>query len=141
MSDTNNNAAGGSKAPSHIAYHVTDRDGGKGFWSRIGAAWTHQDGKGCTIQLEVAQSGGCSGARPTTSDIGQHMSNTIETIRQRRSMICYRNLKRYSTDEPETNLVDLLADAMHWCDQVGNDFDDILERARNHHWAETNGVE
>jgi hypothetical protein len=42
------------KAPTHIAYHVRDRgEGQKGFWTRIGAAWAHGDGKGFNIQLEV----------------------------------------------------------------------------------------
>ena len=44
----------GSKSPSHIVYHVRDREGGKGFWTRIGSAWAHQDGKGFNVQLEVA---------------------------------------------------------------------------------------
>ncbi|QDV90566.1 hypothetical protein RAS2_16460 [Phycisphaerae bacterium RAS2] len=43
-----------SKAPSHVAYHVRDREGGNGFWTRIGAAWAHADGKGFNVQLEVA---------------------------------------------------------------------------------------
>jgi hypothetical protein len=34
--DSNNNA---SKAPTHIAYHIRDNEGGKGYWTRIGAAW------------------------------------------------------------------------------------------------------
>jgi hypothetical protein len=42
----------GSKSPSHIAYHVRDREGGKGFWTRIGSAWAHQDGKGFNVQLD-----------------------------------------------------------------------------------------
>jgi hypothetical protein len=42
----------GSKSPSHIAYHVRDRDGGKGFFTRIGAAWQHKDGKGFNVQLD-----------------------------------------------------------------------------------------
>lgn len=41
-----------SKAPSHIAYHVRDREGGKGFWTRIGSVWAHQDGKGFNVQLD-----------------------------------------------------------------------------------------
>ncbi|GIK18968.1 MAG: hypothetical protein BroJett004_25190 [Planctomycetota bacterium] len=49
MSDTNTNA---SKAPTHIAYQVRDREGKKGFWTRIGSAWPHNDGKGFNIQLE-----------------------------------------------------------------------------------------
>lgn len=42
----------GSKTPSHIAYHVRDREGGKGFFTRIGAAWQHKDGKGFNVQLD-----------------------------------------------------------------------------------------
>jgi hypothetical protein len=53
MTDTKPNDTG-SKAPSHTAYHVRDREGGKGFWTRIGSAWAHQDGKGFNVQLEVA---------------------------------------------------------------------------------------
>lgn len=50
MSDTNQTT---SKAPSHVAYQVRDREGKKSFWTRIGAAWQHADGKGFNIQLEV----------------------------------------------------------------------------------------
>ena len=40
------------KAPTHIAYHV--RDGkDKGFFTRIGAAWQHKDGKGFNIQIDM----------------------------------------------------------------------------------------
>jgi hypothetical protein len=53
MSDTNPNSTAGSKSPSHIAYHVRDREGGKGFWTRIGSVWPHQDGKGFNVQLDV----------------------------------------------------------------------------------------
>jgi hypothetical protein len=42
----------GGTAPSYIAYQVRDRDGEKGFFTRIGAAWVHGDGKGFNIQLE-----------------------------------------------------------------------------------------
>jgi hypothetical protein len=42
------------KAPSHIVYHVRDREGQKSFWTRIGSAWAHADGKGFNVQLEVA---------------------------------------------------------------------------------------
>jgi hypothetical protein len=42
-----------SKLPSHIAYHVRDRgEGKKAFWTRIGSAWAHADGKGFSIQIE-----------------------------------------------------------------------------------------
>lgn len=38
--------------PKLIAYHVAAR-GEKSFWTRIGAAWDHEDGKGLTIQLDL----------------------------------------------------------------------------------------
>jgi hypothetical protein len=50
--DAKTNEAAGSKMPSHIVYHVRDREGGKGFWTRIGSAWAHSDGKGFNVQLE-----------------------------------------------------------------------------------------
>lgn len=47
---TNNDAS--AKMPSHIVYQVRDREGRKGFWTRIGSAWPHQDGQGFNVQLE-----------------------------------------------------------------------------------------
>ena len=41
------------KSPTHIAYHVRERVGDKGYWTRIGAAWQHKDGKGFNVQLDV----------------------------------------------------------------------------------------
>ena len=52
--DAQTKETAGSKSPSHIAYHVRDREGGKGFWTRIGSAWAHADGKGFNVQLDVA---------------------------------------------------------------------------------------
>ncbi len=49
MSNTNSTPA---KTPSHIAYQVRDRNGGKGFWTRIGSVWAHADGQGFNVQLE-----------------------------------------------------------------------------------------
>jgi len=46
-------AGAAPKAPTHIAYHVRDREGGKGFWTRIGSAWPHADGKGFNIQIDT----------------------------------------------------------------------------------------
>ena len=55
MSDTNTETKPAGKAPSHVVYHVRDRgEGQKSFWTRIGSAWAHGDGKGFNIQLEVA---------------------------------------------------------------------------------------
>ena len=42
-----------SKAPSHIAWHVRDRQSGDAIWTRIGSAWQHADGKGFNIQIET----------------------------------------------------------------------------------------
>jgi len=50
MSDTN--TTNNSKAPSHAAYLVRDREGKKSVWTRIGSAWAHADGKGFSLQLE-----------------------------------------------------------------------------------------
>ncbi len=54
MTDTNNNQQPATgKSPSHAAYQVRDREGGKSVWTRIGSAWAHGDGKGFNCQLEV----------------------------------------------------------------------------------------
>ncbi|HVX16311.1 MAG TPA: hypothetical protein VHC22_34310 [Pirellulales bacterium] len=50
MSTNDNGAA--SKAPTHIAYQVREREGQDSIWTRIGAAWQHKDGKGFNIQLD-----------------------------------------------------------------------------------------
>ena len=47
-------SAGKPNSPTHVAYHVRDTGDGKGFWTRIGSAWSHKDGKGFNIQLDVA---------------------------------------------------------------------------------------
>lgn len=53
MTTNSNSEARTSKAPSHVAYQVRDREGKKGFWTRIGSAWQHADGAGFSIQLDV----------------------------------------------------------------------------------------
>jgi hypothetical protein len=50
---TNQDSQAKGKAPSHIAYQVRDREGKKSFWTRIGSAWAHSDGKGFNIQIEA----------------------------------------------------------------------------------------
>jgi hypothetical protein len=50
MSDTNPTSP---RTPSHVAYQVRDREGRKSFWTRIGSAWPHADGKGFNIQIET----------------------------------------------------------------------------------------
>ncbi len=46
-----------TQPPALIAYHVTER-GEKSFWTRIGAAWDHEDAKGLTLQLELVPANG-----------------------------------------------------------------------------------
>jgi hypothetical protein len=41
-------------------------------------------------------------------------------------------LAAYSDDDPATNLVDFLADAMHWCRVEGHDFAALLDTAEMH---------
>lgn len=49
-------------APSHRAYVVEDAEGDqndqKGFWTRVGSAWPHKDGKGLNIQIAAGISVG-----------------------------------------------------------------------------------
>jgi len=44
--------------PSHVVYHVKDRENDKSIWTRVGAAWRHQDGKGFNLQLSAYPVGG-----------------------------------------------------------------------------------
>lgn len=45
------------KPPAFIAYHVAERGKDSSFWTRIGAAWDHEDGKGLTVQLDLVPVG------------------------------------------------------------------------------------
>jgi hypothetical protein len=54
MSNSQTTESTTSKSPTHVAYQVRDRgEGKKGFWTRIGSAWAHGDGKGFNIQIET----------------------------------------------------------------------------------------
>ncbi len=46
-------------APTHIAYQVRETPGKKSYWTRIGAAWAHKDGKGFSLQLNSMPTDGC----------------------------------------------------------------------------------
>ncbi|MDX2199492.1 MAG: hypothetical protein SF069_11045 [Phycisphaerae bacterium] len=51
MTDKNNTK---SNSPSHVVYQVRDRGQGQsGIWTRIGAAWPHNDGKGFNVQIDA----------------------------------------------------------------------------------------
>lgn len=63
-----------TQPPALIAYHVTER-GEKSFWTRIGAAWDHEDGKGLTVQLDlVPVNGGRIVLREPAADEAQDSS-------------------------------------------------------------------
>ena len=47
-------------------------------------------------------------------------------------------LTGYSDDSPFISLIDLLADAMHWCDCAGEDFHIALAQACCHYLHELN---
>ncbi len=49
---------------------------------------------------------------------------------------CDDAVSAYNDDLPESNLIDFLADAMHWCRAKGFDFNAKLELARAHFDAE-----
>ena len=51
---------------------------------------------------------------------------------------CDAVLRRYSEDGECTSLIDLLADAIHWCDATANDFHYALALAGKHYLAELN---
>jgi hypothetical protein len=44
----------------------------------------------------------------------------------------------YGDDASDTNLIDLLTDAMHWCDHTGSDFHIALAQACRHYIHELN---
>jgi hypothetical protein len=58
MKDTTMAQTKGSK-PTHGVFHVREskQKGGKGFWTRIGAAWMHDDSKGLNIMLDLIPTG------------------------------------------------------------------------------------
>lgn len=41
-----------SKRPSHDLFHISG-NGDDSQWSKIGAAWEHQDGKGFSLQIDL----------------------------------------------------------------------------------------
>lgn len=58
MTDTNaTEATETGKAPSLIAYHVRDREGGKAIFTPVGAAWPNKKGAGFNLQLHIPLAG------------------------------------------------------------------------------------
>ena len=62
-----------SKRPTHAVYMVED-EGAKPFWTKIGAAWPHEDGEGYNVQLSAVPIGGrlvIRKAKPKTEQQGE----------------------------------------------------------------------
>ena len=47
------NTKSSNLSPTHIAYHVRTRVNAPSIWTRVGAAWAHEDGKGFNLQIEI----------------------------------------------------------------------------------------
>lgn len=45
-------ASSKGKLPSHDLFHITGNNDDS-QWTKIGAAWTHQDGKGFSLQIDL----------------------------------------------------------------------------------------
>ena len=52
MARTSTAATNEPKTPAFQAWHVTSK-GDDSFWTKVGAAWHHRDGKGLSLQLSV----------------------------------------------------------------------------------------
>jgi len=62
----------------------------------------------------------------------------INPTNEARAAKCQKALKRYRTDLIESNLIDFLTDAMHWCDLNGEDFHFAFAQACRHYVNESN---
>lgn len=77
MARENENTAQDHNAPDYLAWHVTQK-GEKSFWTKVGAAWKHKDGRGYSLQLETCPINGrivlrlpLEDAQQSTSDAGR----------------------------------------------------------------------
>jgi len=69
----NQNKNSEAKAPTLVAFHVRENKSGKGknFWTRIGAAWPHEDGEGFNVQIDVLPIDGKIVLRAPKADEGE----------------------------------------------------------------------
>ncbi len=58
---------------------------------------------------------------------------------ENRAAKCDKAIASYGDDLLESNLIDFLTDAMHWCDHNGEDFHIALAQACRHYIHELNG--
>jgi len=68
-----NNKKTEKQGPALVAFHVRENKDpkGKGFWTRIGAAWPHEDGEGFNIQIDVLPIDGKIVLRTPKADDGE----------------------------------------------------------------------
>ncbi|MFQ5444845.1 MAG: hypothetical protein ACE5EK_09535, partial [Nitrospinales bacterium] len=66
MSSEDTKTKSENKAPTHRAYSVRNfgDDNKKSYWTQIGSAWEHSDGKGYNVQLEAFPVNGRLTIRP-----------------------------------------------------------------------------
>jgi len=60
------------------------------------------------------------------------------TTNQQRAKQADKAIAKYGDDVRESNLIDFLTDAMHWCDANGADFHIALAQACRHYVNELN---
>jgi hypothetical protein len=75
----------------------------------------------------------------TWEDIEQAAYDLFGSSGPKRIERCDKAIAAYNDDLPESNLIDFMADAMHWCKAKGHNFAERLEMARAHFDAETTG--
>ena len=73
MTYNNKNKKTEKQGPALVAFHVREaKDGkGKGFWTRIGAAWPHEDGEGFNVQFDIVPLNGRIVLRTPKADEGE----------------------------------------------------------------------
>ena len=59
------------------------------------------------------------------------MRKTLKRVNQ-----CHKAISRYGTDDQQTNLINFLTDAMHWCDYTQEDLFFVLAMACHHYMNE-----
>jgi hypothetical protein len=62
------------------------------------------------------------------------MTNTFNA--RARALRCHAVIRDYGDDLLDSNLIDLLTDAMHWCKAYGYSFEQSLLQARRHYETE-----
>ncbi len=69
------------KQPDFYAWHVTNK-GDDSFWTKVGAAWPHRDGKGLSLQLDVMPMNGRIVLRQPSVNTGDQRAGAWAPARQ-----------------------------------------------------------